>query len=181
MHLWGRGSAAQMVWLGNTSLGQLNPQPEREEQFGLGRIPLHRPRPCRAVAWLHLGAGQHSPCLLHPTGRGIVHFSSSRASPRATAEPVVLSTGNIWGSARAAPSNVSQMPELQRGMAKPREIAQPDCSRGLVFCRNSRVPDPLLKPHTCLLSLFRRSHAGEETRTLRRLQNPCRNAHVCAG
>lgn len=170
MHLWGRGSAARMVWLGNTSLGQLNPQPEREEQFGLGRILLHRPRvlqPCREVAWLHLGAGQHSPRPLHPTGRGIVHLGSSRASPGATAEPVVLSTGNIWGSARAAPSNVSQMPELQRGMAKPSEIAQLDCSRGLVFCMNSRVPDPLLKPHTCLLSLFRRSHAGEETPTLR--------------
>lgn len=54
--------------------------------------------------------------------------------------------------------------------------AKRDCTTRLFqrlgFCMNSRVRDALLNPHTCLLSLSCRSHAGEETPMLRRLQNP---------
>lgn len=115
--------AAPMVWWGNTSLWS----------------GLHPSSPATGATTLqsnHPGHGAAPVCPLHPTGWGIVYLGwmeSSRASPRDTVQPVVLSTGNIWGFAHAAPSNISHVPELQQGMAKPREIAQPDCSRDLVF------------------------------------------------
>jgi len=178
-----------MLWLGNTRLGQLNTQPETEEQFGLGCILPRQPRvlqPCIVTA---LGLGS---TLLVPFAPRV--GASSTSGGWKAAEHLPEPWCSWWCSAletSGAPLALLHLTSATRRSCSEGWPSQESLRNRTVletwFLHELMRPGPApqsthVSPELALQEPCWRgdTHAGEETPRLRRLQNPVQKClQVC--